>query len=70
MKDMAQNRAMGPSKLSSITIIDLSEGHQHHNHAIFSLKEYVWRVECKLEASPPDWDAVFGDRGDDEYDMN
>ena len=70
LKNMARNRAVRFSKLSSITIIDLSEGQQHHSHAIFSLKEYVWRVECKLEASPPNWDAVFGDRGDDEYDMN
>ena len=66
LKDMARNRAMRFSKLSSITIIDLSEGYQHHKRAIFSLKEYVWRVEYKSEVSPPDWDAVFGDRGDDE----
>jgi len=69
LKEMVRNRAARSSKLSSITIINLSEPYRSHNHAIFSLKKYVSRVEYRLEASLPDWDAVFGDRGGDEYDI-
>jgi len=69
LSETVQKRAMISSKLSSITIIDLSEGYQTHKQAILALRKYVSRVEYKLEMSPPDWDAVFGDKGDDEDDL-
>jgi len=69
LSETVQKRAMRSSKLSSITIIDLREGYQSHKQAILALRKYVSRVEYKLEISSPDWDAVFGDKGDDEYDI-
>jgi len=67
--EIARNRAMRFSKLSSITIIDLGKDYdKSHKETILELRKYVSRVEFRLDVSPPDWDAVFGDRGDDEHD--
>ena len=64
---MASERAKRFSKLQSITIINLG-GHDHPREEVFSLREYISRVEYKWEFSLPHWDAVFeGRAGHGDY---
>ena len=70
LTEMASNRVKKFSKLSSITFIRLLETHQYRYEVpdIFSLRKHVSRVEYKYDASRPDWNAIFGGRGDGDYD--
>lgn len=66
LKVMVLHRAERSSKLSSITIVSLARASPKWD--IFSLREYVSRLEYKLEVSSPEWDAVFDDGDDYDYD--
>jgi hypothetical protein len=68
LKNMASERAQRSSKLPSITIISL--GIAFPKEAVFSLRNYVSRVEYKLETGSPKWDVAFDDEDDGGYESD
>ena len=56
LKRMAEGRASAGLKLWSITIVSLGE--LMPGETVFGLKEYVTRVNYRVEQKPPRWDGV------------
>ena len=54
---LAKARASGGAKLSSVTIVGLGE--LMAGEEVFKLKEYVTRVDFRVEGKPPRWDGVL-----------
>jgi len=60
---MTKNRALGGTKLSSITIVGLGE--PVPDREMFELREHVAHMECRVEDAPPTWDHIPGESGDE-----
>ena len=68
LKEMVRERNLRLSSLSSITIISPDEVYARME--VLSRRDCISRVEYKLEESPPDWEEVFGGRGEGDDDRN
>jgi hypothetical protein len=64
--NMAKNRALGGARLSSITLVNMGSDDDEERVEVLKLREHVTHVQYRLgDSSPPDWDHVPGENGDE-----